>query len=129
MPPGSFPPQLGGCTEPSYLMGTSAPNAQGFTSAAYNRLQWWDKTAPSTGPITKHFECEFTPGLATVVGSAMTAVEQNGHRVVSWDRPGTGLQNLGQLKARNSRCGAIDRKAILYFVREYSAAECPCSTW
>lgn len=86
-PPGTFTPAIGGCNEPPYLLTMSAPDAQNFRTAAYNRIEWWGKIPPPTGSINKPFECEFTPGLARVVGSAMRPVEQAGHRAFRWDQP------------------------------------------
>ena len=51
---------LDDCDRDHYLLGTHPDG-----SAAFNRVQWWEKTAPSSGPIrlngdsTTTFECEF----------------------------------------------------------------------
>jgi hypothetical protein len=81
-----------GCAAPHYLL---ALHPDG--SPAFNRFQWWDKHAPRTGPIRMNgatditFECEFFPGLTTVVGAdtnigtGLQNLLRTGYKVIAWD--------------------------------------------
>jgi len=70
--------KLDECEEPNYLQDRHKAGLPDVLKNRYpdglpasNSFVWWDRNSsvPISGPISNDFECQFTPALATVVGS------------------------------------------------------------